>query len=122
MEIKRILLLTALLVVANSQANASTVKKPATTTKATEVKVQEVKLETKVEESAIKTEKGKVLSQISGIVVFESDVFRSKNKPKKDTVIGDIDTANEDSTDKEENYEEKMPKGTIELGAKVFEN
>ncbi len=30
--------------------------------------------------------------------------------------------ANEDSTDKEENYEEKMPKGTIELGAKVFEN
>ncbi len=119
---KRILLLTALLVVANSQANASTVKKPATTTKATEVKVQEVKLETKVEESAIKTEKGKVLSQISGIVVFESDVFRSKNKPKKDTVIGDIDTDNEDSTDKEENYEEKMPKGTIELGAKVFEN
>ncbi len=43
---KRILLLTALLVVANSQANASTVKKPVTTTKATEVKVQEVKLET----------------------------------------------------------------------------
>lgn len=119
---KRILLLTALFVVANSQVNASTVKKPVTTTKPVEVKVQEVKLETKVEEPVIKTEKGKVLSQISGIVVFESDIFRSKNKPKKDTVIGDIDTANEDSTDKEENYEEKMPKGTIELGAKVFEN
>ena len=67
---KRILLLTALFVVANSQVNASTVKKPVTTTKPVEVKVQEVKLETKVEEPVIKTEKGKVLSQISGIVVF----------------------------------------------------
>ena len=122
---KRILLLSALIAVTSLQLNATT--RPSTTTTSTTTKpttttatatTAVVTTNTVVKPVEIKTEKGKVLSQISGIIVFESDIFRSKNKPKSDLVIGDIDTDNEDKTI----LGEKMPKGTIELGAKVFEN
>lgn len=132
---KRILLLATLITVASTQMYATTkpatTTKPVTTTTSTTTSTTTTNkvttpvitvVNTTIEKPEVKTEKGKVLSQISGIVVFESDIFRSKNKPKSDLVIGDIDTDNEDSTDKEENNGEKMPKGTIELGAKVFEN
>lgn len=121
---KKLLMLTAILAVSGATYAAPATIKPITEVKTAVIKPvvaakEEIK-ETVVKEPELKLEKGKMVSQITGTVVFESEIFDSVKKSgvKTDTVIGDIDTNGEDET----LLGEKMPKGSIELGAKVFEN
>lgn len=64
------------------------------------------------------SEKDGLVSNISGIVVFKADVIKSHSEPKSETFLGDIDLNSEDETI----LGEKMPKGYLELGAKIFKN